>query len=770
MRIVRTLGTATALALTLASAAAAQPSDVWSLNHNSSPASTVRFWTQSGAGVRAQYVTLADILLGTVVSTDDRLNLKVVVGDPLTGATSLGGADDTATIQAALNYAAGLARQTEVVMPGGTYKACGVKMRSRVDFGGQGRATKIQSTAGCTTGVIILNTSSTERFRLHDLWVDCNGASTSGFVINNDGGTFTGADPEITLEDLDATNCALDGFSLTSRGLQGHRLRSRANTRDGFALLAGSTVSMSDGVFTNLSADASGRDGLHIESVENSVTGMKIGESGRYGLYLTSGGNWNTLSTIAIDNTGYPSFASGTPVRIETIDNQVDGILISRGVGAAIVLTSTSARNSVRATVLPVAGGGTLTYGALLTSGSTGNDVRLTANLSGTPAMTGLFDPASDLTANFATGNGADVNMTSITRNTTGSAAKWTTARTLAGNSVDGSANVAFSNKLIVQGTSDAGLSAAQFLGSLATGIVKNTTTTGVLSIAVAGDFPSTLRGWTYTSPNVSLATGTDKVGIGTASPDVSLAVWLNSATPPAGPSGTITHLGSADGANTIALLDAGGAAQGALYFRRADTSIASPSAIQAGDAIGLIGALGYGATAYSAASRAAIQFVADQTWTDSAQGTNAQIQTTLDGTMTKSTKLTISTSGHLLTTGAAPSVACTGTGTSPTAPSIASGGTDANFTIIMPTGTGAPGSTGTCTVTFSTAYLTNKPQVICTLQDGASAWGNEAVLRVSTSSLSAPVIAWTNEASGALTGLTVSTSYQIACITMGNI
>ena len=68
--------------------------------------------------------------------------------------------------------------------------------------------------------------------------------------------------------------------------------------------------------------------------------------------------------------------------------------------------------------------------------------------------------------------------------NVSGSAATWTTARNLAGNSVDGSANVAFSNKFIVQGTSDAGLSSAQFLGSLGTGIVKNTTTTGVLSIA----------------------------------------------------------------------------------------------------------------------------------------------------------------------------------------------------------------------------------------------------------------------------------------------
>ncbi len=73
-----------------------------------------------------------------------------------------------------------------------------------------------------------------------------------------------------------------------------------------------------------------------------------------------------------------------------------------------------------------------------------------------------------------------------LNQNTTGSSASWTTARTLAGNSVDGTANVPFSNKFIVQGTTDAGLSGAQFLGALGTGLLKNTTTTGVLSVGTA--------------------------------------------------------------------------------------------------------------------------------------------------------------------------------------------------------------------------------------------------------------------------------------------
>lgn len=82
-------------------------------------------------------------------------------------------------------------------------------------------------------------------------------------------------------------------------------------------------------------------------------------------------------------------------------------------------------------------------------------------------------------------------------QNTTGSSAKWTTARNLAGNSVDGSADISFTNKFIVQGTTDTGLTNAQFLGALSTGIVKNTTTTGVLSIATPGT--------DYQTPQVTL-------------------------------------------------------------------------------------------------------------------------------------------------------------------------------------------------------------------------------------------------------------------------
>ena len=138
-------------------------------------------------------------------------------------------------------------------------------------------------------------------------------------------------------------------------------------------------------------------------------------------------------------------------------------------------------------TALTVASGDLKLSGA--TSGTT------TLNASATASGTLTLPATTDTVVGRATTDAlTNKDLTSGTntfptfnQNTTGSAAKWTTPRLLAGNSVDGSTNVPFANKFIVQGTTDSGLSGAQFLGSLSTGLLKNTTTTGVLSIAAAG-------------------------------------------------------------------------------------------------------------------------------------------------------------------------------------------------------------------------------------------------------------------------------------------
>lgn len=129
---------------------------------------------------------------------------------------------------------------------------------------------------------------------------------------------------------------------------------------------------------------------------------------------------------------------------------------------------------------------------------------------------------------------GAGNTFPTFNQNTTGSAAKLTTARTIAGTSFDGSANISLANKFIVQGTADTGLSGPQFLGALGTGIVKNTTTTGILSIAVAADFPTLNQSTTgsaatlTTSRNFSIAgsTGLTATAVGfNGSADVALTL-----------------------------------------------------------------------------------------------------------------------------------------------------------------------------------------------------------------------------------------------------
>lgn len=130
------------------------------------------------------------------------------------------------------------------------------------------------------------------------------------------------------------------------------------------------------------------------------------------------------------------------------------------------------------ATTVAMSGDATINNLGVLSLKNTG-----TAGTNGTSTSIPVFvtDAQGRVTSNTNTAIGT------LNQNTTGSAATLGTARLLGGNSFDGSINVPFANKFIVQGTSDAGLTGAQFLGSLGTGIMKNTTTTGFVSIASAG-------------------------------------------------------------------------------------------------------------------------------------------------------------------------------------------------------------------------------------------------------------------------------------------
>jgi hypothetical protein len=106
-----------------------------------------------------------------------------------------------------------------------------------------------------------------------------------------------------------------------------------------------------------------------------------------------------------------------------------------------------------------------------------------------------------------------------------------------------------------------------------------------------------------------------------------------------------------------------------------------------------------------------------------------------------------------------------TGGGTTPACTTLA-GSTNEKGTIIATTGTGAPGSTGTITLTFSGTFAGGTgatPACVYTLDNSATAWGNEAVVFASTQSTTAPVVAWSNVATAVLTALATSSPYRIS-------
>jgi hypothetical protein len=122
-------------------------------------------------------------------------------------------------------------------------------------------------------------------------------------------------------------------------------------------------------------------------------------------------------------------------------------------------------------------------------------------------------------------------------------------------------------------------------------------------------------------------------IGIGTTTPNSRLTINKNSGSPATIAGSPYFNIVGANADSPRLQFDAyGTGALTLIVFRKANGTLASPSALNSGDQIGNISAWGYGATGYSTSNRGYISFFADEAWTDSAQGTRIVFATATAG------------------------------------------------------------------------------------------------------------------------------------------
>ena len=214
----------------------------------------------------------------------------------------------------------------------------------------------------------------------------------------------------------------------------------------------------------------------------------------------------------------------------------------------------------------------------------------------------------------------------------------------------------------------------------------------------------------------------------------------LNAAALPSPSAGTSLHIGQANDTSNRVTLDGFGNSNGLVTFRRARTSAAAPSALQASDSLGGFQFWGYGASAYSSNARVSFVAVAKEPWTATEQGAFAQFFATPVGGTSVAEKYRMGDLSSALEVGKACSVPTSRTADWTMAATDESGATDyhtsgsthtftipANASVALPVGfvriidnTGNSGAAGAVTVAITSDTLRRG--------DGVSGTGSRTV------------------------------------------
>jgi hypothetical protein len=130
------------------------------------------------------------------------------------------------------------------------------------------------------------------------------------------------------------------------------------------------------------------------------------------------------------------------------------------------------------------------------------------------------------------------------------------------------------------------------------------------------------------------LVASNGNIGIGTTTPGSSLEVSNGLSTNAFGSVLATTYAATSQGSG--------------FFARKARGTLATPTAVQNGDTLGLFAAGGYGATHFGTLNAGGIGIRAAENWTDSAQGTSMNFSVTPTGSTTPLTALTMTPSGNV--------------------------------------------------------------------------------------------------------------------------